>query len=124
MEPNTVITLDIGGKIFRTRVTTLSKTNYFSAMFEMWSRSSEAKEIQTIFLDRSPTTFKHVLALLQDPLYPFPHKYLYELGFYGIDPPANVDDSYEKLMEKIHARVDSIKDGKDGNDGRDGQSSF
>jgi hypothetical protein len=28
------------------------------------------------------------------------------------------------LMEKIHARVDSIKDGKDGNDGRDGQSSF
>jgi hypothetical protein len=75
------ITLNVGGKIFETTYDTIIKIPYFKNMF------GDCGELpkEVVFVNRPAHTFKHVLALMMDPVYPFPKKYRYELDFYGID---------------------------------------
>lgn len=74
------ITLNVSGQIFEVNVNTLLKIPYFSYMLD--ACQYEVNEI--IFINRPSHIFKHVLAFVIDPLYPYPEKYAFELDFYGI----------------------------------------
>ena len=74
------ITLDVQGQIFKTKYENILKIPYFKNMFETCGQPSE-----TIFVDRPPHIFKHVLSLMVDDFYPYPEKYKFELDFYGIE---------------------------------------
>jgi hypothetical protein len=74
------ITLDVQGQIFKTKYENILKIPYFKDMFETCGQPSE-----TIFVDRPPHIFKHVLSLIVDNFYPYPEKYKFELDFYGIE---------------------------------------
>lgn len=85
-----VVVVDVGGKLFKTRVETLARAEYFHQIFVSphWARSNDDRT--SLFVDRCPGLFKHVLRLLRDTNYALPEKCLSELDFYGIcwDKPA------------------------------------
>jgi len=74
------IKLNVGGQHFETTKDTLIRAPYFEALLSRWI--SKEKEI---FIDRSGSAFNHVLNLLRNPDYNFPHRYQEELNFYGVD---------------------------------------
>lgn len=78
-----VVTLDVGGTIFKTRAGTLAASGYFRNMFlsERWKQWPAEK---ALFLDRCPKRFRHVLNLLRDETYEFPEKCLSELHHFDI----------------------------------------
>lgn len=75
-----MISLDVQGQIFKTDYDTIIKIPYFKNMFEQCGKPEE-----TIPLNRPAHIFKHVLALMCDPFYQYPKKYISELDFYDID---------------------------------------
>ena len=75
-----IVKLNVGGTRFETTESTLSYSSYFTAMLNKFKPSEE-----TIFIDRDPDAFKHILSLLRDPQYAFPTNIVYELEFYGIE---------------------------------------
>ena len=82
MEPATIITLDVGGTIFKSTVDTLIKSGYFSALLnsDHWNFDTS----KPYFIDRSAMLFEHVLSYLRNPNYPYPAEHIGELDFYGI----------------------------------------
>jgi hypothetical protein len=75
-----MISLDVQGQLFKTDYDTIIKIPYFKNMFETCGTPSE-----TIFVNRPPHIFKHILSLMVDNFYPYPEKYKFELDFYDID---------------------------------------
>jgi hypothetical protein len=75
------ITVDVCGHIFKVKYDIIIKIPYFKNMFD----GCGSIPIDTIFVDRSPHIFNHVLGLVIDELYPYPKKYAFELDFYGVD---------------------------------------
>lgn len=88
------VKLNIGGTIFETTRDTLSRSQYFSSLFNRWNRDDGETSLHETpyFIDRSAILFEHVLCLLRDPSYPFPPDNYSELDFYGIE--------YEKTIVK------------------------
>lgn len=111
-----VVELDVGGTIFKTRVSTLAQSRYFSNIFltEKFERWPEGKRL---FVDRCPELFKHVLRVLREPRYALPEECLLELDFYGIEWSAKeesveenegaiVDFSYREIeLRRTRSRV-------------------
>lgn len=85
------VTLNVGGKIFITTKDTLNRSAYFAALLShKWSETCD----KPIFIDRSPTGFKHVLDFLRDNQYRVPAKYEYELIYYQIEyKPENIQSN-------------------------------
>lgn len=91
----TTIKLNVGGTIFETTRETLLFGPYFEALL-----NNKWKQNESIFIDRSPKLFEHVLCLLRDPHYNYPSKYSSELAFYGIS--CNLNDYRDRLEEVEH----------------------
>lgn len=96
------IKINIGGKIFETTESTLSKINYFKYMLQDTNINLKTT---IIFVDRSPHIFKHVLAFAIDDNYKYPLKYRHELDFY--DMPYDETQLYDKT-KKIKKYIDEI----------------
>lgn len=90
------IILNVSGKEFELSNQTLMKIPYFCNMINDCNNN----ENTIIFVNRSAHIFKHILALVIDPLYPFPKKYAFELDFYGIE--YNNNSLYDKHQELIY----------------------
>ena len=75
-----IITLDVGGTIFKISTLYLTKCEFFRNMLEDIPYTGEA-----IYIDRSPHIFKHVLSYLRDSSYPYPEKYINELDYFLIN---------------------------------------
>ncbi len=86
-----IVTLNIGGQIFKTTFSTLViRSGYFRGIFDpthhpIPNQISNNSKDRELFIDRSPHIFKHVLAFLRDIEYHYPRKYVRELDFYQID---------------------------------------
>ena len=100
------ISLNISGQCFEVQKNTLIKIPYFHDMFD--ACGDDINEI--IPVNRSPHIFKHVLALVIDPLYLFPAKYAFELDFYGV--VYEKKNLYDKHQEIIN-RIDKIENNLD-----------
>jgi hypothetical protein len=92
-----IVTLDVGGQLFKTRRSTLmSRSVYFQRMWNPQFVFAEAAE-STVFLDRDPVLFRHVLAYLRNPRVHMSCDVLPELEYFGIPIPASMqchtDDS-------------------------------
>lgn len=105
-----IVELDVGGRIFKTRQSTLvNGSEFFRVMFSpQWNSENP------IFIDRDPVGFSHVLNFLRDPNYPFPREtYGHELEFYGVCVP--VDESVvtpemkDDEMVRAHEIISSTK---------------
>jgi hypothetical protein len=100
-----IVELDVGGRAFKTfRSTLTSGSDFFRARFsDVW----DVEPQKPIFVDRDPVGFAHVLNLLRDPNYSFPHEtYGHELEFFGIRVPVvPVDDEEDDLQVRNHETV-------------------
>lgn len=76
-----IITLDVGGTIFKTTKTTLKGSSYFRSLFE---HSWTMKPGEPYFIDRSGVLFEHVLCYLRDINYKYPGIYEDELIYYQV----------------------------------------
>lgn len=74
------VILNVSGKLFVTTYQTCCKSQFLRAKLDRWNNTDEP-----IFLDNSPIVFKHVLSYMQNPNYPFPPEYSYELDYFAID---------------------------------------
>ena len=93
-------TLNVGGTLFTTTLDTLNKSGYFSTMFNgAWKE----KLNETIFIDRSPKGFQHILDFLRDPQYVIPFRYKYELEFYQVNYK---DDNIERKCSQCNRCYD------------------
>lgn len=85
-----IVTLDVGGQLFKTRKSTLmSRSAYFRRMWNSQFQFAEAAE-STVFLDRDPGLFRHVLAYLRNPGVHLSCDVLPELEYFGIPIPASM----------------------------------
>lgn len=69
---NTKVTLDVGGKKYKTSVATLTreKNTFFTAMFsQQWQLERDPKD-DSIFIDRDGELFSHILAYLRTEVVP------------------------------------------------------
>lgn len=107
-----VVELDVGGQLFKTyRSTLVSGSGYFRArLSERWNSQTNGP----VFVDRDPVGFAHVLNLLRDPNYPFPHEtYGHELAFFIVGDPGveagREEDDDDDLRERHHEPTTSTK---------------
>jgi len=102
-----IITLDVGGVLFKTTKTTLMKASYFSSQFERWDNN------KPYFIDRDGEAFGHVLRFLRDTNYKVHSKYRSELDFYGVkyckDDIEN-DKEMRNIADVLYKIYDSITD--------------
>lgn len=96
-----MISLDVQGQLFKTNHTNIMKIPYFNNMFN----DCGSIPTETLFIDRPPHVFKHVLAWAGDHNYRYPEKYKHELDFYGID--------YDKVIfyGSKESRLNEVKNG-------------
>jgi hypothetical protein len=71
-------TINLCGKKYEIKKSTMLKIPYIADMIQACG------DQQTIFIERLPHVFDHVLAFIIDDLYPYPYEYAYELDFYNI----------------------------------------
>jgi hypothetical protein len=101
------ITIDVCGKKFKTYYNTIVKIPYFKNIFDHLG-THHAK--QRIKVNRSSHIFKHVLAIVIDPMYLYPKKYKSELEFYGIDcSGVNFYDEKEEIMKEVKVLLNENK---------------
>ena len=113
---NSIVTLDIGGRIFKTRKETLMNAPYFQAMFGnnfKEANDDNDNDSKPIFIDRNPNNFEWILEVLRTgEANDFQEKYIPDLEFFGIDyteilvnslydPIKNVDEDAGKELEQI-----------------------
>ena len=109
-----VVTLDVGGTIFRTTRSTLQRSGYFEAMLNgPWAET--VQDGKPIFIDRDPENFRHVLGVLRDPQHELPNSMLYELDYFQIQwaypkkkDPSLVEDVVNHTdgkQELTHERI-------------------
>ena len=96
------VTLNVSGQHFEVNKSTLWKIPYFHDMIN----DCGIEKDNVIFVNRSSHVFKHVLALIIDPLYPYPSKYSYELDVYGVVYDKNkLLDNYRELINKLDIMI-------------------
>jgi hypothetical protein len=78
-----IVKLDVGGRLFKTRKSTLLRSPYFSAMFS-GSFAEKDGRARTMFLDRSAILFEEVLRILRDPSYEPSAAARSELAYFGL----------------------------------------
>jgi hypothetical protein len=105
MDP--IVTLDVGGKIFRSAKSTLvNYSDYFRAMISRFTHEDYEK---THFIDKSPENFYHILEKLRDPRYNVPYQCFYDLEYFQItlqecqtqDDSDDDSDHFEEKKERI-----------------------
>lgn len=79
-----MIKINVSGRMFETEIKIISRSELFQNIINDVGIPTEP-----IFINRSPKLFEHVLALLIDPTYPYPIKYINELKYYLIDYDSN-----------------------------------
>lgn len=95
------VTLDVGGTIFKAKMSCLLKCE----MFKQGFKDSPYKG-EVVHIDRCGHIFKHVLGYLRNSRYRYPEKYLDELNYYYIDMRrVNV------LGDKRFHHTDTLKKG-------------
>lgn len=98
-----IITLDVGGTVFKTSKSTLMASGFFDAMLNgPWAETSN--EDDPIFIDRDPENFRHILAILRDPQHVIPHDITYELDYFQMD--------WAKPKKKSSSLVENLIDGE------------
>ena len=75
-----IIIFNIGGELFKSLKSTLTKSHYFESLLNRWDVNMSE------FIDKSPVTFRHILSFLRNSEYSIPKEYIHELDFYGIGP--------------------------------------
>lgn len=102
-----ILTLDVGGVIFKiNKELLLKKSEYFKSLFE---DNSNLVSEKVIYVDRSPHIFKHVLSFIRDSTYDYPIKYISELKYFLVDFDPNLmkKDENEILLE-IRDNINSM----------------
>lgn len=101
---DSIIEIDIGGRIFKTYKSTLMNSPYFNSMFSNNFIESNNEVNKKIFIDRNPDHFEWILEVLRTgEANGFEEKYIPDLEFFGIDfsellinslydPIKNIDD--------------------------------
>ena len=98
------IKLNVGGTPFETSRDKLMKCPLFAGMLSDIQYTGEP-----IFIDRSPHIFKHILAYLRDPSYPYPIRYVNELKYFLIDASnLNIYDQIEDMSTHIDDKLQEI----------------
>jgi len=95
MESNPIIELDVMGKPFKARLSTLKKSEMLKNMLE----DSSVDLTKPLYLETSSIVFEFVLGYLANDQFPFPKKYIYELDFYLI--PYTVHDRDSDVITKL-----------------------
>ena len=78
MTTGNIITIDVGGQIFRTFYETIKQSGFFRNIIENCSN------VEPIFVDRSPKGFNHILQFLRSSDYKVPATYKEDLDYYDI----------------------------------------
>jgi len=79
-----VITLNVSGTLFQSTRTTLNNSPFLAALIKAVPNNNGTDPTAIPFIDRDAKSFRHVLALLRDPAYPFPATLRHELNFHGL----------------------------------------
>lgn len=83
----TIITLDVGGRIFKcNKQTLIDRSEYFKYLFE---DNPSLKDDEEIYIDRSGYIYQFVDALIKDRDFKYPPEYETELKYYGIFKNCN-----------------------------------
>jgi hypothetical protein len=89
----TIITLDVGGKLFKiNKELLIAKSEYFDNFF----KDNKTYE-EPLYIDRCPHIFKHILGYIRDTNYPFPEKYQSEYDYFLLIPNKKVNDNKDKV---------------------------
>jgi len=91
------VLLNVSGCHFEVQKDILFKIPYFENMIN----DSGGSLNEVIFVARPSHIFKHILAYMIDPLYPYPKKNEFELKFYGVEYNM-LYDSNEEILDKIN----------------------
>jgi hypothetical protein len=88
------------------------KSGYFKGMLDR-NISNDNDEILCEINQRSSSTFKYLLAYLNDPHYPFPKNLAYELDYYDIQYDINklhdINDKLYNLLNKVISESTIVK---------------
>jgi hypothetical protein len=78
--PPSLVTLNVSGRIYKTRPSTLSASPYFTALLARWDSGADLQDDGSYFIDADPDTFEHILAFMRRPS-KFPLYWTHEHGF-------------------------------------------
>lgn len=84
MITDTYIKVNVSGRIFEIKSDLLAKIPYIRNIVEGCGVDRKGTISEELRLDRSALVFEHVLSYIQDPFYPYPAKYSYELDFLDV----------------------------------------
>ena len=88
---------NVGGTIFETTSTTLSKSGFITTYLNNWNFIQQ----DIVFIDRDPTAFSHALAFMRDSNHRVPMEYKYELEYLAVDYlPENLSRGVGELEER------------------------
>lgn len=110
-----ILKINAGGKIFEVRRSTLIKNTFFKTLIEHDEKNGllnidiGGTNNGTIFIEEQRHIFKHVLALIQNPKYYYPEKYLSYLEFYQISTPVNIVPIIDTQIERCNKRIDIVE---------------
>lgn len=110
MTDKNIITLDVGGKKFRTYKSNLLKSEYFKSKLERWNNDNS----NVLFVDEDPEIFVHVLNFLRNSTYSYQgdntENIKRSLGFYGIDVVADNQDDEQHKSNQIENMTYILQD--------------
>jgi hypothetical protein len=78
--PPSLVTLNVSGRIYKTRPSTLSTSPYFTALLARWDSGADLQDDGSYFIDADSDVFEHVLAFMRRPS-KFPLYWTHEHGF-------------------------------------------
>lgn len=108
-----IVTLDVGGKIFKTTKDILiMNSEYFRAMFDDNFENyfdENGIQIKEIFIDRSYKAFNYVLDYLRDPTQKIDERYVNEFDYYQINFDRNsVKIDVSNRLDTMEKSIDNI----------------
>jgi hypothetical protein len=78
--PPSLVTLNVSGRIYKTRPSTLSTSPYFTALLARWDSGADLQDDGSYFIDADADTFEHILTFMRRPS-KFPLYWTHEHGF-------------------------------------------
>jgi hypothetical protein len=78
--PPSLVTLNVSGRFYKTRPSTLSTSPYFTALLARWDSGADLQDDGSYFIDADSDVFEHVLAFMRRPS-KFPLYWTNEHGF-------------------------------------------
>jgi hypothetical protein len=78
--PPPLINLNVSGRKYVTRPSTLATSPYFTALLARWNSSADLEDDGSYFIDADPDVFEHILAFMRRPS-KFPLYWTQEHGF-------------------------------------------